>query len=66
VSVIGWTVSGFRFMRRPSDPGPYVALNADLVDDGAEVIRRVQLVASPSGRNVHVHVDGVRYEEAKP
>lgn len=58
--MIQWEVHGLRFDRRPSDPGPYTVLIADLVDAGAD-LHRVELTASPTGKNVHVYVDGVRY-----
>lgn len=61
-----WSVRSFTFTRRPSDPGPYTVLIADLnLDVETCVVRRVELTASPTGRNVHVYVDGKRYEEAK-
>jgi len=58
-----WEVWGGRFTRRPSDSGPYVLLRADLTRDG-DTLSRLQITASPKGRNVHVFVDGVRYVPA--
>lgn len=55
-----WDVEGFRFNRRPSDPGPYTLLFADLMRD-EERLHHVELTASPTGKNLHVYVDGVRY-----
>ncbi len=56
-----WEVSGFRLKRRTSDRYPYVFLDADLVKPDGSLIHRVQLVASPTGRNVHVFIDGKSY-----
>ena len=54
-----WEVRGGRFNRRPSDSGPYT-LFADLMRD-EERLHHVELTASPTGKNLHVYVDGVRY-----
>jgi hypothetical protein len=59
-----WRVDGYRIRNRPRDPGMYVILKADL-KDGDETLRRVELTASPTGKNIHVYVDGKKYKEAK-
>lgn len=56
-----WEVDGLRFQRRPSDPGPYTVLRADLTHPKVGVLHHVELTASPSGKNLHVYVDGERY-----
>ena len=53
-------VHGGHITRRPSDPGPYTLLFADLMRD-EERVHHVELTASPTGKNLHVYVDGVRY-----
>jgi len=61
VTILTWEVGGHRITRRPSDPGPYVVLQADLLGEEGDRLHHVELTASPSGRNLHVYIDGVRY-----
>lgn len=60
-----WEVQGMQFQRRPSDPGPYVLLLCDLMR-AEERAHHVEITASPTGRKLHVFVDGVRYVPEKP
>lgn len=48
------------FLRRVSDPGPYHVLIATVADK-----HRVEITCSPTGRSIHIHVDGKRWEPAE-
>jgi len=61
MSDLSWRVDGLSFKRRPSDSGPYLVLRADLAHEKAGVLHHVELTASPTGRNLHVYINGERY-----
>jgi hypothetical protein len=43
----------FTWQRRDSDPGPYHTLKVDV---GGR--HEVEITASPTGRSIHIHVNG--------
>lgn len=49
----------FTFTAKPRDPGPYGVVKIDTVND-----RTIEVSVSPTGRNVHVYVDGKRWVPA--
>lgn len=64
---VGWDVRGWALKRRPRDRYAYVGFRAcvhpinAVGDTLGRPIHRVEVTASPTGKNVHVFVDGVPY-----
>lgn len=65
---VNWAVQGWTFNNRPRDPGPYVVLDAYLMPglpgecDQHDHLHHIRATSSPTGKTVHVEVDGVVYE----
>ncbi len=56
-----WEVRDYKLRRRSTDRDPYTILHAYLCHPKVGTLHHVELTASPTGKNLHVYVDGKRY-----